>query len=170
MKSISKKCSVALRYLAPTGQPSYRPTVLPATGRRGFTLMEMLVVIVIIGILVGMVGGAYVSARNHAKRGRAETQLRELCKAWTEYYHTYQSWPHSGNDIPMTYANLEPLLADNNSYNSNNIPFLSINIHPGDTYCDPWLHPYKISFNEGQAPQEAAMRIAVSFPNRERYR
>jgi len=133
----------------------------------GFTLIEMLTVIVIIAILIGILGGVYIQARDHAKRGRAETQLRELVKAWNEYYVMYTNFPCMGQvNVPMTYANLQPLFA---AGNPKNIPFLSINIQPNTTYCDPWGNPYQISFGNGVSPQEVAMRIAVSFPNRERY-
>ncbi len=152
-------------------QPSAPP-------RNGFTLIELLVVIVIIAILIAMLGGAYAQARNHAKRGRAETQLRELVKAWTEYYMTYNRWPPflTGlSDRPMTEANLSPLFATLstgavNPWNTNGIPFLSIKILPGETYCDPWGNPYKITFKSGTDGQDMALRIAVGFPNRDRYR
>ena len=133
--------------------------------------MEMLVVIVIIAVLIGMLSGAYLEAKNHAKRARAETQLRELVKAWTEYYEANNTqWPSTLNNqsnVPMTYTNLQYLFA---SGNTNNIPFIAINLQSGDTYSDPWGNPYKISFGTGQDQQESALRIAVSFPNRDRYR
>ena len=72
-----------------------------------------------------------------------------------------------GANVKMTYDTLQPLLA---SGNDKNIPFLSISIQSGATYSDPWGHPYYITFGNGAAPQEVAMRIAVSFPNRDRYR
>jgi prepilin-type N-terminal cleavage/methylation domain-containing protein len=159
-------------YLRPTVQPSYlQPSSVKPALRAGFTLVEMLVVIVIIAILIGMLGGAYIQARNHAKRGRAETQLRELVKAWNQYYMTYTNFPSSGTvPVPMTYANLQPLLASDTTDNPKGIPFLSISLQSGATYCDPWGNPYYITFGSQQAPQEVAMRIAVSFPNRNRYR
>ena len=139
--------------------------------RTGFTLIEMLVVIIIVATLVGMLGGAYVEARNHAKRARAETQLRELVKAWAQYYQTYGGWPTSGNDIPMTYSKLTPLFA---AGNSNSIPFLSIQLQPSagnadPPYTDPWGNTYKVSFGVGVENQESALRISVAFPNRNRY-
>jgi prepilin-type N-terminal cleavage/methylation domain-containing protein len=145
-----------------------------------YTLIEMMAVIVIISVLAAVFTALFVQARNHAKRGRAETQLREICKAWTSYYSTYKKWPDSSPkldnqiDVPMTYENLEPLFAMKgvgvpNPWNTNAIPFLSVNLQPGQTYCDPWGHPYKVSFRSGTDAQESALRIAVDFPNRTRY-
>ena len=170
----------AQRRLTKAGQPPTRPTArvracrMPARNAgSGFSLIELLAVIVIISVLIGMLGGAYISARNYARRGRAETQLRELVKAWNEYYVTYGSFPYTGQQA-MTTTTMAALFA---AGNARAIPFLSISSRDfhvvpaqGDPcYTDPWGNPYYITFGSGQAPQEVALRIAVSFPNRNRY-
>ena len=156
----------------PSAHRSLAPLApLAPSSRSAFTLMEMLVVIVIISILIGLLGGAFVQARNHARRARAETQLRELLKAWTDYYQTYTNWPSTGNNIEMQVSTLQPLTA---AGNPKGIAFLNFNIQLGTKnypyYTDPWDHPYKVSFGEGASPQEVAVRIAVPFLNRDRYR
>ena len=141
-----------------------------APRREGFTLAEMLVVIVIIAILIGMMGGAFIQARNVAKRGRGETQLRELVKAWNDYYLTYGTFPPKMNQtVEMSYDTLQPLFASDLADNPKGIAFLSLNIASGAKYCDPWGNPYNITFGQQQAPHESALRISVSFPDRERY-
>ncbi len=180
--------AVATKHQAPSTKNHKPNTRHLARRRAAFTLVEMLVVIVIIAILLAMGSSAYVQAINHAKRGRAETQLRELTKAWNAYYLTYHKWPTSNpnlnnqTSLPMTYNNLMPLFAvlDNgsanpsaNPHNTNAIPFLSIKIKSGETYCDPWGHPYKITFSDDATSndrQDVALRITVGFPNRDRYR
>ena len=131
----------------------------------------MLVVIVIIATLMTMLSGAYIQARNHAKRARAVAQLIDLAKAWKAFYQANgNQWPAALNNqanVPMTYNNMQYLFA---SGNTNNLTFITSNLQPGGTYCDPWGNPYKISFGAGQDLQEVAMRIAVAFPNRDRYR
>ena len=47
--------------------------------RRGFTLVEMLVVIVIIGILTGLITGAAIMARNAARRTAIVTHANNGC-------------------------------------------------------------------------------------------
>ena len=143
--------------------------------RRGFTLVELLVVIVIGAIILGMVAGALAQARRHAMRTRAETELRELVKAWTQYWMTYGTWPsgYGGTTKDMTYENLQPLIDVNSSENKRRIALLSLKIAPGDSYCDPWKNVYRIKFNnpgDNVVTHEASLRVSVAFPNRDRYR
>jgi prepilin-type N-terminal cleavage/methylation domain-containing protein len=155
--------------------------------RAGFTLVELLVVMVIGAIILGMISGALLQAREHAKRARAESQLRELVKAWTQYWMVYTEWPSFAdsaepgdptNYFPMTYKNLRPLvdttssdaLNPNNGYNTRGIPFLSLKIEEGQRYQDPWKNTFKITFESREATNESALRISVALPNRDRYR
>jgi prepilin-type N-terminal cleavage/methylation domain-containing protein len=158
--------------------PSTRPR------RRGaFTLVEMLVVIVIIAILIGMVSTSLLQAKRHAMRTRAETQLRELLKAWTQYYQMYGGWPttpinYDGQtDVPMTFENLAPLIDTTsaaalgaNGYNTRAISFLSIKLNPGESFQDPWHNTYKVSFRHSAPSNEVALRVSIALPNRDRYR
>ena len=149
----------------------------------------MLVVVVIIAVLAGLAGGALIQARDHARRGKAETQLRELVKAWNQYYLVYSNvdWPpamvlqvkNDGADVPMSTTALAPLFSANNTKTMTFLALDTSTLAPasdpayssyGAMYCDPWGNPYCITFGKGNAPQEVAMRISVSFPNRGRYR
>jgi general secretion pathway protein G len=47
-------------------------------GMRGFTLIEMLVVLVIIGLIAGLVGPRIINAGDHAHVQTAETQVKML--------------------------------------------------------------------------------------------
>jgi len=140
----------------------------------GFTLVELLVVMVIGAILVAILGAAFLEARQHAKRARAETQLHELMKAWTEYYVQYGKWPpgYEGTEKTMSYSTLSPLFASDTVNNTNAIPFINVTLQPPDQeYDDPWGHPYMIRFGAALTPTyENALRISVGFPNRDRYR
>jgi prepilin-type N-terminal cleavage/methylation domain-containing protein len=139
--------------------------------RQAFTLVELLAVLTIAGILMTAVIGAYTQARRHAKIARAQTELRELLKAWSLYYQTYGAWP-AGYDTTtkdMSYAALQPLFA---SGNDKGIPFLSIATNSASgNYVDPWGKPYQVTFKiQSGVKNETALRISVSFPNSERNR
>lgn len=58
---------------------------LPA-GRQGFTLMELLVVISIIGILISVSVVSYVTAQQKARDTRRIQDIKAIQGAWEEYY------------------------------------------------------------------------------------
>ena len=145
------------------------------TQRRGFTLVEMLVVITMIGLLMAMITAALYTARQRARKSRAEVQLRELVSAWTQYYLIYGSANTPGSSFPsrMTRAALEPLIVPD----ENGFVFLNVTLKKEgekedaeDLYLDPWRNPYHVKFNES-TPSEldlVSIRASVSFPNRNR--
>ena len=141
--------------------------------RAAFTLAELLTVIAIAAIILTMISGAMVAARNHAKRARAEAQLRDLTKAWMQYWMVYTNWPASVSgqtDVEMTYSTISPLFA---AGNPRAIPFISIKLNSGERYLDPWKNVYKLSFLQSdlsKTTNAAAMHISVALPNRDRYR
>ncbi len=65
-----------------------------AAGRsRGFTLVEMLVVIVIIGILASLITGAAIMARHRVRRGMVRTEIAQLEMALTHYKQEVGEFP-----------------------------------------------------------------------------
>jgi prepilin-type N-terminal cleavage/methylation domain-containing protein len=145
------------------------------TGKRAFTLVELLVVIVIGALILSILAGALSQAQRNAKRARAETELRELTKAWMQYWTTYGAWPggYGGQTKDMTYENLQPIVDVESDDNKRRIAFLSIKIGPGQEYLDPWKHVYRVKFNnpgDSVVEHEASLRVSVEFPNRNRYR
>ena len=164
--------------------PSTRPR-----RRSAFTLIEMLAVIVVIALLAGMVSSSLLQAKRHAMRTRAETQLRELLKAWTQYYQMYGGWPNEDpvtlaftdmqpdGSFPMNWHNIQPLIDTTPSsggsgpiYNTRAIPFLSIKLNSGESFQDPWGNVYKINFQHVAPSNEVALRVSIALPNRGRYR
>jgi type II secretion system protein G len=69
-----------------------RTTPAQRRARRGFTLVEMLVVITIIGILAGLAIPAVIVARNRAKIGAMVMDIKQLemaCQAYKEKFGEY---------------------------------------------------------------------------------
>ena len=69
--------------------------------RQGFTLIEMLIVIVVIAILIGVLLPSFRGAQDEAAEQRARSELRTLATAIESYYI------HNSNTLP---ANLTVLI------------------------------------------------------------
>lgn len=61
--------------------------------RRGFTLIEVLVVVAVIAILVGLLLPAVWHIKQQGKSHRARAQMRALRTALTQYHQAYDRWP-----------------------------------------------------------------------------
>ena len=63
----------------------------------GFTLMELLVVVAIIGILVSLSVASYVTAQVKTRDNKRKSDMKEMQSAWEQYYGdnnaTYPSDP-----------------------------------------------------------------------------
>ena len=59
----------------------------------GFTLVELMVVVAVIGILAGLLSAAIAKAAANAKRQRRETEVRVLEDAIVNYRNDYNKWP-----------------------------------------------------------------------------
>ncbi len=73
--------------------PAFRPTIARSAApeailqgrRRGFTIVELLVVISIIGILLSVVAVGIVQAGKTARQTKALSNLKQVATAWTQY-------------------------------------------------------------------------------------
>lgn len=102
---------------------SYRKTA----ARRAFSLVELMVVIVIIGLLAGTVTVGIRSYLVRSKQNVAKMEISKICQAIESFYLEYDRYPtnEEGLEILLQVSDRfpEPLL--------DRLP------------SDPWKHPYE---------------------------
>lgn len=109
-----------------------------AAGRtaRGFTLLEMIVVLVIIGLIMGLVGPRLFSQADRAKVQTADTQVRMLRGALETMRLDIGRYPTQEEGLRLlTDAPTDPRLSSRwqGPYLDENVP------------DDPWGNPYQYS-------------------------
>jgi type II secretion system protein G len=62
---------------------------------RGFTLIELMIVIVILGVLVTMISGAFVTSQKKSRDLRRKSDLNQVSRAMQMYNNDFGSYPLS---------------------------------------------------------------------------
>ncbi|HSR52699.1 MAG TPA: type II secretion system major pseudopilin GspG [Acidobacteriota bacterium] len=99
--------------------------------QRGFSLIELIVVLVILGLLATVVGPTVIERLGQGKRNIAQVQIEELSGALDLYRFDVGRYP-------TTSEGLEALLDENGVQNWNG-PYLNKENLPKD----PWGNPYE---------------------------
>jgi general secretion pathway protein G len=97
---------------------------------RGFTLIEMIVVVIILGLLAGLVAPRLFGRVGQSKQVAARAQIELLGSALDQYSLDTGTYP------PST-VGLEALIRNSNT-NGWNGPYLKKSVIP----ADPWGNPY----------------------------
>ena len=96
--------------------------------RYPFTLIEIMIVIVIIGMIAGLVGPALIQNLVKAKRETAKTQITLLKNACKDYYLDMSEFPRDLEDLVHS--------PGNSKWDG---PYLD----PAKVPMDPWGQPYQ---------------------------
>ena len=108
--------------------------------------MELLVIIVIIGILVGLLFPVLIAARETTRKSKARVEIRELERACMMYKQANGSYPFPNGDVNVAAVNIlsgasggiKYMDFKKNAFNSN--PDIG-------GFRDPWGNPYKVRFD-----------------------
>jgi len=71
----------------------------PRPRRHFFTLIEIMIVIVIMGLMAGLVGPRVISRLQEAKKKTAQTQIKLLGNAVKDYYMDMDEYPKRLDDL-----------------------------------------------------------------------
>lgn len=107
-----------------------RPSSRRVRPSNGFTLLELLVVIVIIGLLAAYVGPRYFSQLGKSERGTAKAQIEGLGKALDAYRLDTGRYPTSEQGLDALYVRPSDEPKWNGPYLQKAVPM------------DPWGQPY----------------------------
>ena len=100
-------------------------------GQQGFTLVEMLVVITIIGLIMGLIGPRVLNYLSEFKVKAAKIQMQSFSGALDLFYL-------DAGRYPSTSEGLGALMQRTPGVSAWNGPYLKGNSLPND----PWNHPY----------------------------
>jgi general secretion pathway protein G len=122
--------TISMKHVPGTGY-ALRSSLRALGSSRGFSLIELLVVIIILGLLAGLVGPRLFSRVGQSKQAAARAQIELFGAALDQYRLDVGSYPAGG-------AGLEALVSNQNAPNWSG-PYLKKNAVP----TDPWGKPYQ---------------------------
>lgn len=108
--------------------------IVIARKSKGFTLLELLVVMVIIGLLVSYVGPRYFAQLGKSERGTAMAQMEALSKALDTYRLDIGHYPTSEQGLAALVIKPNDETRWNGPYLQKKVPL------------DPWGKPYIYRF------------------------
>ena len=160
----------ASRHLSPFTLHPSPFTFHPSHPRRGFTLVELLVVIAMLMLLAGAVTSSVSSAQRRAKIAQATAEAQEMTNAILAYEHFGDDYKLPNYDnTPATESNMGFILGDA-TVNGQKVPVLYNASIKGGQILDPWGNPYYVTIKAGkpirtETDSSDQLKSYVAFPN-----
>ncbi len=130
-----------------------RPPARKCAG--GFTMIELLMVIIIIGILVALLLPAINSAVKNGRRAAVSSEISQLATALANFKAKYGDYP------PSRFLAVEN--GNYSSYFGNNSPLSSSGLMPDSSQADP-TSPGDGDITVGQLAQRSAAALRKFWP------
>ncbi|MFZ2200063.1 MAG: type II secretion system protein [Microgenomates group bacterium] len=93
--------------------------------KKGFTLVEMLVVIVVMGILAALISTNLYGARTRATDSQRKTTLNQLKIALHSYYATYHKYPLWTNGLTFNACGVGGTSSCTTSFTADGVEYLN---------------------------------------------
>lgn len=142
---------------------------------KGFTLVELIVVMAMIAILAAAMTTSVVKAQRRARISRAQTEAREITNAILAYQNYDEEGTlagHTMEDQEAEEGKLGFILGKEKSRNSD-VPVLYNAAITAGKILDPWGNPYRITVKKGATinpPGVSSLKIRAFYPNWHRVR
>ena len=150
--------------------------------KRGFTLVELLVVIGMIAVLTGAASSSVIKARRRSQSARATSECREITNAilayenWSESHTLAEVAQRFGSWKDAAEGDLDFILGmkSNASGPNGKVPVLYNGAVTRGKIIDPWGTPYKIQVKDMGAALGTTdtlgnnMQTFMFMPNRNR--
>ena len=146
--------------------------------RRGFTLVELIVVIGMLMLLAGAISSSIAGASRRAKIQRATTEAQEMTKAILSYENYGDEdglQAFCMEEQEATESSLGFILGLTEIKQKNGekgkVPVLFNGALTNGKILDPWGNPYRVTIRQGkkvdggEGEASATLRAFVSFPN-----
>src|SRR6202047_2076392 len=111
--------------------PTYKAARRHSRGQRGFTLVEMLVVITIIGLIMALVGPRVLNYLGESKVKTAKIQIQSFASALDLFYLDAGRYPSSSEGLGALVQPAAGIASWNGPY-----------LKGGSVPNDPWGKPY----------------------------
>ena len=145
-------------------------------GKKGFTLIELTVVIAMLLLLAGSVTTAVANARKRAKISKATVVCQEMTNAILAYEnytkdHSLEKHATSGSWQPVSKGSIQFILGGEKAENGEDIPVLFNAEIKGAQMLDPWGNPYQYRIQKASSQKvdddlaNQQVETCVFFPN-----
>lgn len=114
------------------------PSTWLRTRRRGFTLMELLIVIALIGIMAAITVASYITAEKKSRDSRRISDLKATQNAWEQYYADHNnSYPYGPNPATPVACTLD-IMTSSRTYLPRDFPVDPKSSLPYSQMYDGW--------------------------------